>query len=68
MGLKIGDKVKHINIDDSVYDVININGRIATLKRPKELIKIIKNPVSMTIDISICHVKNLIVLNGGTEV
>lgn len=68
MNLKIGDKVKHINTDNSIYDVININGRIATLKRPKELIKTIKNPVSMVIDISICHVKNLVNFNGGTEV
>lgn len=68
MKIKIGDKVKHISTNDSIYEVININGKIATLKRPKELIKIIKNPVSMKIDISICHVKNLIILNGGTEV
>jgi hypothetical protein len=66
--MKIGDKVKHINTGNHIYEIINLNDMIATLKRPKELITIIKNPTKMKIDISICHTKNLILLQGGTEV
>lgn len=62
--MKVGDKVKHVNTCNSVYTILKLRGNIATLKRPKELIKVIKNPRDIVIDISICNVKNLIPINN----
>ena len=60
--MKVGDKVKHINTGESIYTILKLNGNVATLKRPKELITVIKNPSDMKIDISICKVENLILV------
>jgi len=68
--MKIGNKVKHVNTGEHIYSIIRLTKNIATLKRPKELIKKL-NPNSKSsplIDVSICNINNLILVQGGTEV
>ena len=68
--MKIGDKVKHVNTGEHIHEIIRFHGHIATIKRPPELWKKLnKNSKSSPIiDLYICDVKNLILVQGGTEV
>ena len=68
--MKIGDKVKHVNTGEHIYTIIRLSENIATLKRPKELIKKLtpNSKSSPLIDVSICNINNLILVQGGTEV
>ena len=63
--MKIGDKVKHVNTGEHIYTILKIKDGIATIKRPKELWVQLntKSKSSPIIDISICNIKNLTVVN-----
>lgn len=62
--MKIGDKVKHVNTGEHIYKILKIKDGIATIKRPKELWVQLnpKSKSSQIIDISICDVKNLLIV------
>jgi hypothetical protein len=62
--MKIGDKVKHVNTGEHIYTIIRLSENIATLKRPKELCKKLnpKSKSSHIVDVSICDVKNLLIV------
>lgn len=63
MGIKNGDKVKHINTGDYIYTVKSLtDNKIATIERPKEL-WVLLNPNSKSspvIKVSVCKIENLI--------
>lgn len=62
--MKIGDKVKHVNTGEHIYTIIRLHGNIATIKRPPELCKKLNpnNKNSPLIDVSICDIKNLLIV------